>query len=61
MEPSQCHGSFNNGIVDYGEECDDGNNDPNDGCHDGKRDPYFLCEIPGQVCTCARVRRDWNR
>ncbi|GMH91463.1 hypothetical protein TrVE_jg11542 [Triparma verrucosa] len=57
---SECHGDYNNGVLNFGEECDDGNNIPDDGCHNGVRDPLFWCKTPGETCTCARVRRDWN-
>ncbi|GMI13517.1 hypothetical protein TrLO_g6777 [Triparma laevis f. longispina] len=60
MGKSECHGTYNNGVIDFGEECDDGNNVPDDGCHNGVRDPLFLCLTPGALCTCARVRRDWR-
>mmetsp|Transcript_11164 Transcript_11164/g.22863 ORF Transcript_11164/g.22863 Transcript_11164/m.22863 type:complete len:1028 (+) Transcript_11164:56-3139(+) len=58
---SSCHGQWNNGVVDFGEECDDGNVVSGDGCHNGVRDPSYLCKTAGQPCVKARVRRDWNQ
>ena len=58
---SSCHGLWNNGVLEFGEDCDDGNENPNDGCHNGVRDTNYICDVPGQACTKARIRRDWNQ
>ncbi|GMI32400.1 hypothetical protein TrRE_jg4311 [Triparma retinervis] len=61
---SSCHGLWNNGVLEFGEDCDDGNENPNDGCHNGVRDTNYICDhenFPGQACTKARIRRDWNQ
>ncbi|MFH2008436.1 MAG: DUF4215 domain-containing protein [bacterium] len=43
--PSDCCPACGNGVLDAGEECDDGNNDDGDGCSGGCAD-----EQPGAVC-----------
>jgi cysteine-rich repeat protein len=58
---SQCHGMWNNGVIEHGEDCDDGNDVDGDGCHNGVRDPKYICAVQNQPCTKARIRRDWNQ
>ncbi len=45
MDSQELSVTYNNGVVEYTEECDDGNDvGPGlDGCHDGYIDGYFTC------------------
>ena len=51
-----------NGILEPGEECDDGDSDatnPNDGCNNScVQDPDYLCLTIGQPCTLLNVCGD---
>ncbi len=45
-------GSCGDGHLDFGEFCDDGNNDPNYGCaNDCTVAPGYLCSVAGQLCS----------
>ncbi|UQA57893.1 hypothetical protein [Polyangium aurulentum] len=42
-----------NAVLDSGEDCDDGNNAPNDGCTECKVDECFTCsKDPGKLSIC---------
>ncbi len=43
-----------NGVLDAGEQCDDGNKNPGDGCSDRcEIEPCYTCGTPGQACSQA--------
>lgn len=55
-QPDECRDDCTfcgDGILDTGEECDDGNNAPGDGC-----DPYCLVEVGGEGCTPGYWKQD---
>ena len=49
--PSLCFNTCGNGLINLGEQCDDGNSVSSDGCSGTcKNEPGWYCALPGTAC-----------